>query len=164
MNNKIISKSVSRPVNVETFKGTNSIYNNQFTSIESKSMDDRRYPFFVSLSFVFSFMFLISGGVWGQTTVSWRNEAANGNWENGSNPCNEIGQVNSQWWYGGWNPNNSRNRPDCFGSHILNFDNNHQLSMSLGSLSFNAHQLIFASGNTNSSYFNLILLTLLEKH
>jgi hypothetical protein len=89
-------------------------------------------------------------GVWGQVTVSWRNEAANGNWENGSNPCNEIGTSNSQWWYGSWSPNNARNRPDCYGSHILNFDNNHQLTMSLGSLTFNVHQIIFANGNSNS--------------
>jgi hypothetical protein len=85
MNHKIISKIVSNILSVQTFRGTNSIYNNQFTSIESKSMDARRYPFFVSLSFVFSFMFLISGGVWGQFSFSDNATNYGGTWANSSN-------------------------------------------------------------------------------
>jgi autotransporter-associated beta strand protein len=85
-----------------------------------------------------------------QVTVSWRTEAANGSWENGSNTCAEIGNVNSQWWYNGWGNNSARNKPDCFGSHILVFDNNHQLTMSLGTSSFNVHKLVFSSGNSSS--------------
>ncbi len=88
--------------------------------------------------------------VYCQVTVDWRDVAANNNWENGSNTCNQIGTANSQWWYSGWGPNNSRNRPDCYGNHIINFNNNHELNMSLGSLTFNAHKLVFASGNSSS--------------
>ena len=99
--------------------------------------------------FVFVFFGFI-GFSRGQVTVSWRTEAANGNWENGSNTCAEIGNVNSQWWYNGWGNNSARNKPDCFGSHILVFDNNHQLTMSLGTSSFNVHRLVFSSGNSSA--------------
>ena len=48
--------------------------------------------------FLCAFLFGFIGFSKGQVTVSWRTEAANGNWENGSNTCDEIGNVNSQWW------------------------------------------------------------------
>ena len=87
------------------------------------------------LVLLFSLVLLASPGsvVYGQQTVSWRTQAANGNWENGD--CSSIGTANSQWWYAGFTPNNSRNRPDCNdGSttrHNVEIANDHQTTMSL---------------------------------
>ena len=52
------------------------------------------------------------------TTVDWRTEAADGNWDGGTG-CGEVGSGTSYWWYGAWTPNQARGRPDCFGNHRL---------------------------------------------
>lgn len=88
-----------------------------------------------------------------QQAVYWRNEAANGNWVNGSNSCGEIGSSNSQWWYPGFSPNAARNNPSCYdGSttrHNLEINNNAFTAMTLnagGNLPI--RQLVFGSGAT----------------
>ena len=89
------------------------------------------------------------------TTVDWRNEASSGNWEEGGSPCAEIGTPASQWWYAGWGPNNSRNRPDCFGDRHIRFDNNHQTTMTLnGGSWYNAAAIQFSANATTARTMN----------
>jgi len=91
-----------------------------------------------------------------QQTVSWRTQAANGNWENGN--CNTMGTANSQWWYAGFTPNNSRNRPDCNdGSttrHNVEIANNHQTTMSLNTAFWGLRSFTLTSAATSSRTFN----------
>lgn len=81
-------------------------------------------------------------------TVDWRDpESSNGDWDGGGNGCNAAGSYNSQWWYAGWGSDSSRNRPDCFGNHQINFNNNRFTTMTLNGTSwFNANTITFASG------------------
>ncbi len=82
------------------------------------------------------------------TLVDWRDNAANGNWDNGD--CAEIGEPASQWWYDGWSPNRARNEPDCFGYRHLRFNNNHQTTMTLNGRWYDANAVNFGSGATTA--------------
>jgi autotransporter-associated beta strand protein len=110
------------------------------------------------LVLLFSLVLVASPGsvVYGQQTVSWRTEAANGNWENGD--CSSIGTANSQWWYAGFTPNNARNRPDCNdGSttrHNVEIANNHQTTMSLNTAFWGLRSLTLTNAATNNRTFN----------
>ena len=94
--------------------------------------------------------------IWGQQSVFWRNEAANGNFENGS--CAEIGTGNSQWWYPGFGGNQARNRPDCWdGStsrHNIEIGSNHQTTMTLNTTFWGLRSLTLTTGATSSRIFN----------
>lgn len=96
------------------------------------------------------------GNASGQQTVFWRDNAANGNWENGG--CGAIGTVASQWWYPGFNSNEARNRPDCFdGSttrHNVIIDNNHQPTMTTNTAFWGLRSLTFASAATTNRTIN----------
>ncbi len=92
----------------------------------------------------------------GQQSISWRSEAANGNWENGH--CGEIGFGNSQWWYPGFAPNQARNRPDCNdGSttrHNLSINNNAHLTMTLNTTFWGVRSLTLTSATLSNRTFN----------
>ncbi|WP_333877386.1 autotransporter-associated beta strand repeat-containing protein, partial [Flavobacterium sp.] len=91
-----------------------------------------------------------------QQSVFWRSEAANGNWENGN--CNEIGTANSQWFYGGFGGNSSRNRPDCFdGSttrHNVTIGNNVFTTMSVNTAFWGLRALTLSSGASSTRTLN----------
>ncbi|MCF6130619.1 autotransporter-associated beta strand repeat-containing protein, partial [Flavobacterium sp. AS60] len=93
-------------------------------------------------------LLLFSFSAYSQQTIFWRNEAVNGNWQNGD--CSSIGTAISQWYYGGFGGNSSRNRPDCFdGSttrHNVNFDNNAQTTMSINDTFWGLRSLVLQSG------------------
>ncbi len=95
------------------------------------------------------------GGLVGQTQqIFWRSQAANGNWFEGDNQCNEIGTGNSQWWYPHFTPNNSRNAPNCYGVYDLVFENNQELSMNNSEAFFDVNRITFNSGATSSRTLN----------
>ena len=99
--------------------------------------------------FLFLLAFVLSSPASYAVDVYWRAEASNGNWDNGD--CSEIGTVNSQWYYTGWGGNTSRNRPDCYGQHVINFDNGNQSTMTLnndGNDDYEVNQVIFKSGTS----------------
>jgi fibronectin-binding autotransporter adhesin len=91
-----------------------------------------------------------------QQTVFWRDNAANGNFENGT--CADIGTPPSQWWYPSFTPNNARNRPDCFdGSttrHNVNIDNNHQTTMTTNTAFWGLRSLTFVNTATTGRTIN----------
>lgn len=91
-----------------------------------------------------------------QQTIFWRDNAANGNWENGG--CGSIGTPPSQWWYPGFAPNQARNRPDCNdGSttrHNLNIDNNHELTMTTNTAFWGIRSLTFVNTATGNRIIN----------
>jgi autotransporter-associated beta strand protein len=91
-----------------------------------------------------------------QQTVYWRNNAANGNWENGN--CDEIGTNPSQWWYPGFAPNQARNRPDCNdGSttrHNVIIDNNHETTMTTNTTFWGLRSLTFENTATSNRTIN----------
>lgn len=95
-------------------------------------------------------------GVCGQQNIFWRDNAANGNWENGS--CAEIGTPASQWWYPTFGANAARNRPDCNdGSstrHNLNIDNNHELTMTLNTTFWGIRSLTLTNTATSNRTIN----------
>lgn len=90
-----------------------------------------------------------------QQNVYWRAEAANGNWENGN--CDEIGNVNSQWWYPGFAPNSARNRPDCFDGnttrHDLEIGNNDYLNMTINTTFWGIRSLTLTANATSQRTF-----------
>ncbi|MFH0881261.1 MAG: autotransporter-associated beta strand repeat-containing protein, partial [Lentisphaerota bacterium] len=80
--------------------------------------------------------------------VYWRSEAWDGNWDSGQG-CGDNGTPASPWWYNGWDPNNARGRPDCYGNHIVHFNNNNQVSMTLNVSWYAMNQILF-EGTTGS--------------
>lgn len=66
-----------------------------------------------------------------QSTLDWRTEATNGNWNDSNN-----------WWSGA-----AVSPP---GSEILRFDNNNQLTMTNDASNTTRHRIIFAAGATSS--------------
>ena len=99
---------------------------------------------------------LMASAASAQQSVFWRNEAANGNWENGN--CNNMGTANSQWWYTGFTPNNARNRPDCndgsTNRHNVTIDNNHQPTMTLNTAFWGLRSLTLANTATSGRTLN----------
>lgn len=101
------------------------------------------------------FLFCMANIGFSQTQqISWRSEASNGEWFVGSNPCDEIGTDNSQWFYPQFAINSSRNAPNCFGIYDLVFDNNHELNMNNSEPFFEVNRITFEAGNTSIRTLN----------
>jgi fibronectin-binding autotransporter adhesin len=121
-----------------------------FTKTENKKL-------FKLIGLIF-FLFLTLGNLKliAQQTVFWRDNAANGNWENGG--CGDMGTNPSQWWYPGFSPNQARNRPDCNdGSttrHNVNIDNNHQTTMTTNTTFWGLRSLTLANTATSNRTIN----------
>jgi len=92
------------------------------------------------------------------TPVSWRSEAANGNWDGGTG-CGEVGEGSpSHWWYSDWSPNRARGKPDCFGNHQVSINNNDDTTMTLNNGSwYNVNTLTFGSGASSAHTINGIV-------
>lgn len=96
-----------------------------------------------------AFIVVIVSFGYSQMQIQWRAEASSGNWSEGENPCNEIGTVNSQWWYPDWGPNEARNSPNCSGAYSLGINNNHELNMNNNISFVGIHGIVFNAGATS---------------
>lgn len=74
-----------------------------------------------------------------QKNIYWRggaDGADDGNWF-GDTGCDEIGQTQSNWYYPDFRNNEARDQPNCSDGttdrHFLNFDNDHERTMTLDS-------------------------------
>jgi len=74
--------------------------------------------------------------------VYWRSDWTDLYWDS-SQGCSDMGTPASPWWYNGWEPNNARGRPDCYGNHIVHFNNNNQVSMTLNTSWYSVNQILF---------------------
>jgi autotransporter-associated beta strand protein len=79
-----------------------------------------------------------------QQEVTWRSEAANGDWQSNQADCEANGS--GSWWFTTWA--SGRRAPDCFtddGNHVK-INNNVHTSMTLNAKWFNVNTLEFQSG------------------